>query len=132
MIARTLRYYPLTTVCGLLIIVFCLIWVPPHPRSLDTMFLIDKWVHIVMFGGTMVVWSWERRNRPTSLHRRLWAFVCATVFGGLIEVAQGTLTTTRSADWRDLLADAIGVALGLLVGRYVINPLWQRLTGKKR
>ena len=50
----------------------------------------------------------------------------------LIEVAQGTLTATRSADFMDLLADAIGAATGLLAGRYIVNPLWFRLTGKKQ
>lgn len=30
----------------------------------------------------------------------------------------------------DLLADAIGAATGLLAGRYIVNPLWFRLTDK--
>ncbi len=132
MIARTFKHYPLTMLCGMLIILLCLIWVPPHPPRLETIFLIDKWAHILMFGGTMAVWCWERRKRTTTLHRMLWAFVCATAFGGLIEVAQDPLTATRSADFMDLLADAIGAATGLLAGRYIVNPLWFRLTGKKQ
>lgn len=32
--------------------------------------------------------------------------------GGAVELAQGALTTTRSAEWLDWFADAAGIALG--------------------
>lgn len=42
-------------------------------------------------------------------------------YGGLIEVFQG-MTSYRHADWRDLAADAVGVALAALLAAG-----WQRL-----
>jgi VanZ family protein len=41
-------------------------------------------------------------------------------YGGLMEVLQSTLTTTRHGDWFDWLADSVGIAMGLcayLVGQ---------------
>jgi VanZ family protein len=35
--------------------------------------------------------------------------------GAAIEVAQGALTATRSAEWLDLVADALGVGFGHLI-----------------
>jgi VanZ family protein len=36
------------------------------------------------------------------------AFLYGVSLGALIEILQGTFTTTRSAEWGDLLADVIG------------------------
>jgi VanZ family protein len=41
-------------------------------------------------------------------------------YGGLMEVLQSLLTTTRHGDWFDWLADSVGIAMGLcayLVGQ---------------
>lgn len=49
------------------------------------------------------------------VERRHYAALCAglVVFGGAIEVAQYLMPYGRSAEWADLAADALGVALGL-------------------
>lgn len=39
----------------------------------------------------------------------------AVLFGALVEVAQGTLTTTRMMDWHDVVANAAGIAVALLL-----------------
>lgn len=126
MLVRTLRHYPLTTLGSAIIIVLCLIWVPPHPDALDRVSLIDKWTHIVLFALLCLTWCYERRRRHTPLRRLLWALTGTSAFGALIEVSQGTLTATRSADTADWLADTLGALLGLIVGRYVLTPLWRR------
>lgn len=48
----------------------------------------------------------ERRAYPL-------AAVGGLLFGGLIEIAQGTLTTTRVMDWHDLVANSTGIAAAL-------------------
>ena len=54
----------------------------------------------------MLVGIVERRAYPL-------AGVGALLFGGLIEVAQGTLTTTRVMDWHDLVANSTGIVAAL-------------------
>lgn len=42
-----------------------------------------------------------------------WAGIGLVAMGALVEVAQGTLTTTRAMDAHDALANTLGVVLGL-------------------
>lgn len=41
-----------------------------------------------------------------------WTFVGIVAYGGLIELLQG-MTSYRDAEWADLLADALGAAVGI-------------------
>lgn len=46
--------------------------------------------------------------------RRLWQIAAFTLaLGAAIEVLQAIMPFGRSGDWRDVVADAVGVALGL-------------------
>ena len=49
--------------------------------------------------------------------------VLVILFGMLIEVLQGTLTTYRTPDWYDILANSIGVCSALLVFTLLKNFL---------
>jgi len=69
-------------------------------------------VHVGVWGlaGIVVVllsWSW--RSLAAGL-------VAALTASALVEVAQELLTDQRAAQWRDLLANAIGLSLGAAVG----------------
>lgn len=69
----------------------------------------DKLVHVAMYfvlmaAAVQLFGSW----------RALLAAALGLVgFGLALEFAQGTLTTTRSFEWADALANALGVVLGL-------------------
>ena len=54
-----------------------------------------------------------------------WLALALLCFGGLIEVAQGLMPFGRHADSRDLLADGVGIAIGLALA---FTPLgrWAR------
>lgn len=60
-----------------------------------------------------------------SVRPALWAVAFgggyAMLLGILIELLQGAFTTTRSAEWGDLAADAVGVAVAMLGMK-----LWKR------
>lgn len=68
--------------------------------------------------------------------RRAWwrAAALLVLLGIAIEIAQGTLTTTRSADPMDALADAFGVLLGLCTARWpwLRDLLWRLASGGGR
>ena len=42
------------------------------------------------------------------------AFFSSSIFGGLIEIYQGTILTNRTGDWVDFLANCIGATMGLI------------------
>jgi VanZ family protein len=53
---------------------------------------------------------------PKHVKTVVWGLV---FYGGLMEVLQSLLTTTRHGDWFDWLADSVGVAMGL--GTYLLS-----------
>jgi VanZ family protein len=73
--------------------------------------LADKMWHMIAFGGLAGLLSraFVYFGRPGLLAAREASLVAVTL-GGLLEVLQ-SFTHYRSADWADLLADALGVAL---------------------
>lgn len=74
--------------------------------------LIDKWTHLILFGGFTFLWLCARPV-PT----RAWMitlFVIATALGAFIEIMQGVLVSLgRSMEFMDAVADIIGAALGI-------------------
>jgi hypothetical protein len=77
---------------------------------------LDKVVHFVLFFAA--AWPWWRSFRALGLVRpglaRVATVSFATAYAGLLELAQGALTTTRTAEWGDLLAGALGAAVGVV------------------
>ncbi len=115
---NTLRNYPVSWTCIAVIWVLCLIPVPETP--LGEINMIDKWTHLVMFGGLCTVIWGEHALRHTPTDKRflcVWAFAMPFVMGGLVEIAQATCTGgRRSGDVVDWIADGIGVLIGQLTG----------------
>lgn len=74
--------------------------------------LIDKWVHLVLFGGFTFLWLCARPI--VSLRRLVGLFVIAVAFGVAIELIQGLLSFLgRSMELMDAVADSIGALLGI-------------------
>ena len=111
------KRYPLSNVVATAIVILSLIPIPEVPQ-LENISLLDKWVHMVMYGGLcMVIW-WEylRQHRSIHWHRALVGAVLLPVaLGGGLELAQKYLTTCRSGEWLDFLANSVGVVLAALV-----------------
>jgi VanZ family protein len=71
----------------------------------------DKIEHVLAFGALATAAAFC--TAAGALQSAI-AAVCLVAYGGFIEVVQSFLPT-RQADWADLLADAVGVAGGLLL-----------------
>jgi VanZ family protein len=60
--------------------------------------------------------------------RRLWAIALAFfLMGAMLEVAQGTLTTSRQMDIFDLMTNSIGIAAGVFVALLGLSEWGLRL-----
>ena len=113
------RKYPLSLCCIVLIWVLSL--VPFFPETpLDGIDFIDKWTHLVMYGGTCSVIWWEYlRSHQTLNTGRLfrYAWLAPVLMGGLLELLQAYCTAGhRNGDWLDFAANTLGVTLGTVVG----------------
>ena len=116
LISKVLSMHRAWALCfwALLLAVTVLMLVPRPPPRIDTGW--DKANHLLAFAAPMfaALVAWTRSNSTRAqagwLAAGLWAW------GGVIELLQG-LMPPRSADWRDWLADGLGVLLGLTLFR---------------
>jgi VanZ family protein len=86
-------------------------------RNLPHVGISDKLKHLIAF-AMLAFWF------GSILVRRdlFWLVLALLAFGGLIELAQEFMRLGRDGDPRDLLADAVGVLVGLLLA---MTPLGQ-------
>ena len=127
-IVHFLKKYPLSLVCIALIWYLSIWFSPPEEMELPSISFLDKWTHLVMYGGTCsVIWFEYLRHHRTLDVKQLfvWAWLLPTLMGGLIELVQAYCTATRSGEWLDWLADAVGVTLAVGVG-LMMKKLWKK------
>ncbi len=127
------RKYPFSTLCIIAIWILCLMPIPETPLS--QVKLIDKWTHLIMYGGLcLTIWT-DRARLGIAFNRRgtaIYAVALPIVMGGLIELVQAYCTAgMRSGEWLDWAADTLGVALGQPIGILVAVCLakWRKANG---
>ena len=115
---QLVRKYPVSIV--LFLVIWYLSFFNPPKTELDEVAFIDKWVHVIMYGGTCsVLWieyimKHKRLNIPKLM---LMAWLAPIIMSGIIELLQEYCTDgRRSGDWMDLAANATGVTLAMAVG----------------
>ncbi len=122
---RFVRKYPLSLLC--IAMIFILSFAPFFPETpLDNIQFIDKWTHLVMYGGSSSVIWWEYLRSHDTLNKRkliLWAVIGMVALGGIVELLQAYCTTTRSGEWLDFWSDTMGVLIGAAIGLF-LNHLW--------
>jgi VanZ family protein len=95
--------------CAMIAAVIVLSLTPPPPMAVPRGF--DKLEHLLGYlllsAGAVLLFA-RRRTQ-------LWAGVGLAAMGVVLEVAQALLTQTRAAEPADALANASGVALGLVL-----------------
>lgn len=109
-IALFFTHYPLTLLCVAAVWYLSLYRVQPPPVHLFSWF--DKLVHFCMYGGiSSLAWLEYGRCHKTARAASvlLGAVLLPVLMGGLVELTQAYLTTYRSGDWADFLANALGV-----------------------
>lgn len=100
----------LFAICALSVLVLALL--PPDAPEVSTGW--DKSNHLLAFGvlAALGVRAWPGRA---------WHVVAGLIaYGGMIEFLQ-SLTTYRDASWLDLIADGVGIAIGLALSYRAIR-----------
>lgn len=118
---RTLLSYRLSLTMVVGILFACLLPANKFPEI--SVAFIDKYTHAFLFMGiSLVIWI-ESELASMSVALQRWSCIGATLLlGGLIEVLQATTTTTRSGDWLDFAADALGVVMAIPLFHFILRP----------
>lgn len=139
---KYIRRHIFTLLTFLLIAALSLMPAQEFPQT-DIQFA-DKWAHWVMYGFLTLVMGIEcvlrdeylRKKASTSgLHEQahkskgtaIWQFlfiaIIASVYGGLMELGQAYLTTSRHGDWLDVYANSFGAlcAFALLLAYHLLS-----------
>lgn len=95
-------------------VVLSLIPMPPLPLNVD---YADKWQHLLGL-GLMMLYAGMLFPRE-----RRWAALGLLIYGIKIEMLQ-LLVPWRSAEWMDIVADALGIGLGWCL---LLSPLQHAL-----
>ena len=127
------RKYPFS-VC-LIALIWALSLMPYFPETpLDNVVLIDKWVHILMYGLTFTVLWIEytlKHNSPDYEKLFFWAWLAPVIMSGIIELLQEYCTFgCRSGEWLDLAANTIGITVAAVIGLVILFfPQLKRVLG---
>lgn len=108
------RRYPISFLLALAIVLLSLLPIPDVRMPVKVP-LVDKWTHMVMYGVlTLVIWlEYIRAHRQMrGLRLLLLAFLAPIAMGGALELMQAYLTTCRSGEWLDFVANSIGAVVG--------------------
>ncbi|MBZ9729554.1 VanZ family protein [Salegentibacter sp. JZCK2] len=93
----------------------------------------DKMLHLVAYFGLVLLWKvyFILKSKPESPYKKNLFKIAglSILFGMLIEVLQGTLTSYREPDWYDILANTAGVLLAVVIFLFFEKSL-KRLNSK--
>ena len=121
MLTHYIKTYPLGLLVTLAILVLSLAPVPEMP-VMDDVPLADKWTHMVMYGSlTLTIW-WQylrSHERVNWFRLTMLGVLAPAAWGGLMELAQAHLTTYRSGDWWDFVANCLGVLIAVAIALVV-------------
>lgn len=126
------RRYPITFLLAFAIVLLSLLPIPDVRTTVEVP-LMDKWAHMVMYGVlTLVIWMEYIRAHRQMRGRRLLllAFLAPIAMGGVLELMQAYLTTCRSGEWLDFVANSIGAVVGAGCG-LLASRLWERSFGRQ-
>ncbi len=93
---------------------FAMLWPAPELPDLDVP-MADKWAHFVVFGMLYFLWASALKTRSTIFGSGIGLILCLLFYGIIIEVLQENFYTSRTGDLMDVVANSVGILLGLIV-----------------
>ena len=126
------KYFILAVGCTVAITYSSLTSFKNAPK-VDFIYISDKLVHGIFYFTLTVLWylhfNFEQKNNVFNKKAILISSTFACIYGIIIEVLQKQLTSYRTADYKDALANSAGITLALLFILYFNKK--QRLKTKK-
>lgn len=101
---------------GFYTVLITIVLLMPVKSSADINFPIDKVVHVCIHFGLIICWLEFACKKHAQLSIRyffLIFFLCLS-YGIIIEVLQEQFTSTRKADFWDVIANMLGSILGMI------------------
>lgn len=125
-LTKYLKTYPISLI--LIGLIWYLSLFSPPQTELNQIRFIDKWAHIVMYGGLgLCLWYESLRNsNPQKGHmstRTIKLLLFPILMGGIIELVQAYCTQNRSGDWMDFFANSCGAILATLIGYGIFGKI---------
>lgn len=124
----------------LALLTFAWLTLAPDPLPVDDSMMwfegADKVVHALMLWGITcaVIFDYKRSAKPMpralTKRRVCLIFVCMLMLSAVDETLQTLMGVGRTGDVCDLIADCIGIIVGLLTAPAIVNYLlrqWQKL-----
>lgn len=100
-------------------VICCLSLFTPPKIAMPTLKFADKWAHIIMYGSLVCAAYVETMKMKRRMPRPSSCFLIyfgPIALSGALELLQAYCTTTRSGDWLDFAANAVGGVVGLIAG----------------
>ena len=119
-----LRYNIAAILWAILIFILCILpgYAIPHYRWTDLL-SIDKAVHAFLFAvlTLLLIRGFKRQTQFSflTMHTLLVVFLFCAIYGGLLELVQNYCLTDRKGSWFDLMANATGSILGIVLNNYL-------------
>ena len=126
------KKYPFSVVC--IALIWILSFIPFFPETpLDNVEFIDKWIHVIMYGGTFtVLWAEYifKHRQPDYRKLFLWAWLAPIIMSGIIELLQEYCTGgRRGGEWLDLAANSTGITVAAVIGLLMLCSQARRRKG---
>jgi VanZ family protein len=79
---------------------------------------LDKWEHSVAYFSLTICWLFSFYKKPK---RKYIIAIACVIYGIIIEILQHTQTMYREGDYRDAIANTLGVVLALIVFNQILK-----------
>ena len=84
----------------------------PADAILGKLHASDKVLHAAAFAGLAFLMAWAIPTDRTRIHQNtVYAAIVCVIYGAVDEILQ--IPVGRTADWKDFVADCVGICMGL-------------------
>ena len=104
-----------------ILVILSLIKIPAHNLGVTH---LDKWQHCFAYFVLSISWLIVFYKKK----KKLLVVLCCILLGVIIEILQNELTSYRTGDYHDVIANSLGVLLGL----FAFNKIGTKIEVKKR
>ena len=115
------KIFLIAIIVTLSLILLSLVKIPAHNLGVSH---LDKWQHCFAYFVLSISWLTVFNKKK----KKLLTVVCCILLGIIIEILQNKLTSYRTGDYHDVIANSLGVLLGL----FAFNKIGTKIEVKKR